>query len=157
MQKNNLTTKLNKSYLAILNIIEGIDLELIVYKDTGWRIKDILGHIATWDREVTKSIEAYKSGNEYAIPNFEDVEYNQAAYVHLHDLDSKQILSIFMDSRQAFIASIEKLDEERLEGKLLYPWGNEHGDVATLVDYMIEHDDEHKDEIFNAIQVRKDK
>jgi hypothetical protein len=35
---------------------------------------------------------------------------------------------------------------------LLYPWGDERGSIAHLVETMTEHDVEHRDEIVKAIE-----
>jgi len=57
--KDGLLDRLAESHSATERIIEGIDLELRVYSDTDWRTRDILGHIATWDREVAKSLSTF--------------------------------------------------------------------------------------------------
>ena len=79
--KKHLLERMSETHAAILAIIGGIDLELRVYEDTDWRIRDILGHIATWDREVTKSLRAFLDRTEYLIPgiNGDETEYNEQA------------------------------------------------------------------------------
>ncbi len=37
-------------------------------------------------------------------------------------------------------------------GDLLYPWGDERGSIAQLVELIVEHDAEHRDEIVKAVQ-----
>ena len=64
--KKHLLENITETHSAILTILEGINLELRVYADTDWRIRDILGHITTWDREVTKSLRAFLNGNEFS-------------------------------------------------------------------------------------------
>ena len=51
-----------------------------------------------------------------------------------------------------FKAALSDIPTDRFPGDLLYPWGNERGDIATMVDYMIGHDEEHYLEIEKAIQ-----
>jgi hypothetical protein len=34
---------------------------------------------------------------------------------------------------------------------MLYPWGDERGDISLLVHYMVEHDEEHLGEILKAV------
>jgi hypothetical protein len=41
---------------------------------------------------------------------------------------------------------------EQWSGDLLYPWGDERGSISTLVEYMMEHDLEHRDEIVKALR-----
>ncbi len=40
---------------------------------------------------------------------------------------------------------------ERFPGDMLYPWGEERGDIATLIEYMTDHVIEHQEEIEEAI------
>ena len=49
-QKKNIIKRLAETHHALEKTIEGLNLELVIHTDTGWRIRDILGHIATWDR-----------------------------------------------------------------------------------------------------------
>ena len=68
-EKEDLLEKLNDMRSAMRLSLIDVDLEIQVYSDDGWRIRDILGHIATWDREVTKSLRAFRAGSEYFIPS----------------------------------------------------------------------------------------
>ena len=49
-----------------------------------------------------------------------------------------------------FCKAIEDIPDELFSGDLLFPWGNESGDIRKLVGYMIEHGIEHRDEIIKA-------
>lgn len=75
-EERRLLDLLTQSYSAAHATLEGIDLEIRVYPDSGWRIRDILGHIATWDREVANSLRAFRVGQEYAIPNLGEDAFN---------------------------------------------------------------------------------
>ena len=51
-----LVKSLLTSHSNTQNTIKGIDLEIIVYEDPPWQLRDVLWHIAVWDRQVTKSL-----------------------------------------------------------------------------------------------------
>jgi hypothetical protein len=70
---------LTESHSAIRATIEEIDPEGRVYTDTSWRIRYIIGHIATWDRRLAKSLRAFQSGSEYSITNLEEHAFNVQA------------------------------------------------------------------------------
>ena len=59
-------------------------------------------------------------------------------------------------AREVFVESVMVIPPELYPGDLLYPWGDERGTVALLVDYMIEHDGEHQAEIAAAIKTSED-
>lgn len=92
--KDGLLDRLAESHYAIQNTLERVDLELRVYSDADWRIRDILGHLATWDREVAKSLSTFLVGSEYAIPIMEgdETDFNEQAVLEQRELSTQQIL-----------------------------------------------------------------
>jgi hypothetical protein len=153
-EKKYLLDKLTETHLATRAILENVDLEMPVYKDTGWRVRDIVGHIATWDQEVTKSLQAYHAGSEYIIPGMDgdETDYNEKAVLDRQKLSTQQILNEFEHAHNELKKAVEEMPTERFPGDLVYPWGNERGTITRLVEYMIEHAIEHQGEIKNAMQ-----
>jgi hypothetical protein len=153
-EKNNLLERLTEGHSAIRDILKGEDLEMQVYSDTNWRIRDILGHITTWDIEVTKALRAFLAGNEYVIPDLDEdeSEFNQQAVLEQRELSTQQIVAEWGQAREDFKAALSDIPMDQFPGDLIYPWGDERGSIALLVEYMIEHDEEHRDEIVEAIQ-----
>ncbi len=54
--KKNLLDKLTEVHLATRTTLEKVELKMTVHKDSGWSVRDILGHIATWNLEVALQI-----------------------------------------------------------------------------------------------------
>ena len=152
--KDGLLDRLAESHSATERIIEGIDLELRVYSDTDWQIRDILGHIATWDREVAKSLSTFLVGSEYAIPNMEGDEtiFNEQAVIEQREFSTQQIVEESKQAREDFKFGLSDIAEDRFPGDLLHPLGDERGSIPQLVEYMIEHDEEHRNEIMKVLQ-----
>lgn len=151
-EKKQLLDLLSESHAATLMALEGVDPEMQVHADTGWRIRDIIGHIAVWDRQAAKSIRAYRSGREYSIPDLDEHDFNQQAVLELGELTAQEVFEQWEQAREDFKEAIEEMPPDRFPGDLLYPWGDERGSIAQLVEYMIEHDAEHRHEIGKAIQ-----
>jgi hypothetical protein len=150
--KEYLLEKLTEALSATRAILKGVDLEMRVYTDTDWRIRDILGHITTWDREVTKSLRAFLAGTEYVIPDLDEDEFNQQSVLEQRQLSTQQIQVEWEQTRDDFKEAIREIPSDQFSGDLLYPWGDERGSIAQLIEYMIEHDDEHRNEIVKAIE-----
>ena len=150
--KEYLLEKLTEAHSAIRAILEGVDLEMRVYTDTDWRIRDILGHITTWDREVTKALRAFLAGTEYVIPDLDEDEFNQQSVMEQRQLSTKQIQVEWEQARDDFKEAIREVPSDQFPGDLVYPWGDERGSITQLIEYMIEHDEEHRDEIVKAIE-----
>jgi hypothetical protein len=151
-EKEYLLDLLTKTHSATRATLEGVDPEMRVYTDTGWRIRDIIGHIATWDRQVAKSILAFMEGSEYSIPNLDENVFNQQAVLEQQELTAQQIFAEWEQAREDFIDAVQEVPLDLFPGDLLYPWGDERGSIAKLVEYMSEHDVEHREEIAKAIQ-----
>jgi hypothetical protein len=152
-EKKYLIDLLTESQSANHAIVQEIDPDMRVYKDPDWRVRDILGHLATWDRQVTKSLRAYQSGTEYAIPDLDEdeSEFNQQAVLDQRRLNTEQVLAEMEQAREDFKQAVSDISDEKFPGDLLYPWGDERGSIAKLVEYMVEHDAEHRNEIKSAI------
>ncbi|RME87935.1 MAG: hypothetical protein D6770_08120 [Anaerolineae bacterium] len=152
--KQTLLRRLTESHESLRATLEGVDLETVVYADSGWRIRDIIGHIATWDREIAKALRAFLAGEVYLTPDIGDDEsaFNEQAVAAQRQLSTQQILSEWEGARAEFKAAIEAIPPERFPGDMLYPWGDERGDIAGLVETMIKHDAEHRADILHAIR-----
>jgi len=152
--KQNLLDKLDETHLATQATLNEVDLEKLVFSDSGWRIRDIVGHIATWDQEVAKSLRTYQEGSEYLIPNLdeEEVDYNQRAVEKQQELSNQQILAEWEQAFAELRKAVQDMPVDRFPGDMLYPWGDERGSIATLVEFIIEHAIEHQEEIIKAVK-----
>lgn len=142
---------LSESHNANLNLVEGSDLGTPVHENSDWQIRDIIWHITAWDREVTRSINAFHTGSEYAISAFNEDEYNEFSYHEGRKLTEKQVIDEYKKAREEFKLSVQGIPVEKKSADLLYPWGDERGDIFQLVEYMVEHDAEHRAEISAAL------
>jgi hypothetical protein len=152
--KDYLINRLTETHYGIQKIIERIDLEIQVYDDPVWRVRDIIGHIATWDREMIKTLQAFLDETEYIIPGIEENEsdFNEIAVEEQRKLSTQHILDEWSLARKDFLAVIQDIPDNRFPGDFVFPWGDERGSIRILLDYFIEHDEEHRDEIINALK-----
>ncbi len=151
---DDLLEKLIETRSATRALLKDVDPEMRVYTDPEWRIRDILGHIATWDRQVAKSLRAFKAGTEYFIPDIDEdeSEYNEQAVLEQRKFSTQQIFVEWEQAHDDLREAIREIPSDQFPGDLLYPWGGERGSIAKLIDYMIEHEEEHRDEIEKAIK-----
>lgn len=150
-EKRRLLDLLAQSRADTRAILEGTDLEIRVYPDSGWRVRDIIGHIATWDRQVAKSLQAYRVGKEYALSDHNEAAFNKQEVLSQQGLTARQVIWEWEQAREEFKEAIRQVPVELIPGDLLYPWGDERGTIAHLVEMMAEHDAEHREEIARAI------
>ncbi len=155
--KKHLLDLLTKTHSAVRATVTGIDPEMRVYTDTDtdWRVRDIMGHIATWDRQATNSLRAFRAGTEYAIPDLDEDAFNQQAVLEQRELTTEQLFAEWEQAREELKEAVREIPDDQFPGDLLYPWGDERGSIACLVEYMTGHDTEHRDEIVQAISAKK--
>jgi uncharacterized damage-inducible protein DinB len=146
-QISELTDLLRKSYAETQELLSGTNPNLVVFEDPEWRVRDIIWHLAAWDRQVTQSIEAFEVGGQYSIPDFDEDGFNEAAINEGRELPLDQVLKESHHARTEFQRVVGRFPGDQLETAFLYPWGDERGDIAKLVNYMVEHDAEHRAEI----------
>jgi hypothetical protein len=144
---------LAQTHDAIRLMLEDIDLELPVYSDSGWRIRDILAHIATWDHQAASSLKAYRVGQEYSTPGLDESKFNEQSVLEQRDKTGQQIFDEWVQARREFKRAVEEMPRDLFPGDLLYPWGDERGTIAYLVEMMTDHDIEHRDEIMKTIVI----
>jgi len=149
-QTSHLADLLKKSYSATQDLLSGIDPDLVVFEDPEWQVRDIMWHLAAWDRQVAQSIEAFEFGGQYAIMDFDEDGFNEAAIKQGRELSFDQVLEESLRARKEFQRVVERFPDDQLEIAFLYPWGDESGDITKLVKYMVEHDAEHRAEINSA-------
>ena len=154
-----LVESLSRTHSATRRMLAGVDLDIRVYPESGWRIRDVIGHIATWDRQVAKSLRAYRNGKEYALPDHEEAAFNEQDVANQQKLAARQVFDEWEAAREDFKSAVTEIPLDQYPGDVLYPWGDERGTIALLVKYMTDHDIEHHDEIAKALHsaVRSEK
>lgn len=152
--KNYLLKRLSDTHVSLQETLEGVELEQIIYKDTGWRIREIIGHISTWDREVTHALHAFLEGSEYVIPGLagDETDFNAQKVIEQKDFSTTQIYDEWNQARDDFIDTVRKIPPDQFPSELAYPWGDESGSLSGLINYMVEHNEEHQFEIEQALK-----
>jgi len=151
--KENIIRRLSETHTALEEVIEGLDLDQVIHTDTDWRIRDILGHIATWDRVLIHSIQTFLEGSEYVIPGMvgDETDYNTQKVAEQKKLSSSEILKEWNQAREDFITIVQQIPTDKFFDELSFPWGDERGSVSVMIEYMIEHNGEHQAEILQAV------
>jgi len=153
-QKKENLERLAKTHHVLENSIEGLDPELVIHADTDWRIRDILGHIATWDRVLIHAIQSFMEGSEYIISGMvgDETDYNQKKVLDQRKLTTSQILQEWNQARMDFIEAVQNIPPDKFNEELAFPWGDERGSLTLMIEYMIEHNGEHQEEILEALK-----
>jgi uncharacterized protein (TIGR03083 family) len=139
---------LHESRRDTLAVIAELNLDAIAHPTTGWRVRDVLGHVAVWEIEATRALEAYRRGESYPVVSIPD--FNEQAYRARQDLPLDGVLAEWQSTREAFIAALEAIPAEDYERVYRFPWGGRES-IGEMAVEMAWHEREHVDEIQRAI------
>jgi hypothetical protein len=151
--KEYLINRLTETHYENQKTIERIDLDIRVYNDPEWRVRDIIGHIATWDREMIKKLKAFMDGKELIIPGIteDESDFIKIVVEEQRKFSIHQILEEWNLARKNLLDVIQDIPDDRFPGDIVFPWGDEHGSIRKLLDYIIEHDEEHREELLTKL------
>jgi hypothetical protein len=154
MEKKELLRHLNETYQQSLALLQTVDPLRVVYEETGWRVKDIVGHVATWDAETLRSLHAFRRGGAYTIPNYVGADdFNGYAATARMDEPFAQILADWDATRRWMLIIFNAMSDDDFSAEMTYPDG-ERGSIRLLVQSIFEHEAEHMEQIRAAAAVR---
>lgn len=124
----------------------------LIYQDNGWRIKDILGHIATWEREALATLQALNAGDSYSLETNLDIEqYNQQQFEQRKSYFPAQIRMDWGMVRHELQFVINQVSPEIVFDVIDFPW-HETGTISQMIDILVKHEAEHLVEILAVLQ-----
>jgi hypothetical protein len=108
-----------------------------------WTIKDILGHIASWEELCQEPLQRYADGDPFEAEVTKDyLSLNPILATRKRNTPLAVILDELDAIRQELVAATSKLSAEQWVQRVLFPWGDE-GPVAEMLDELYEHELEH--------------
>lgn len=147
MNSDELLRHLEDVYRRALATLERVDPEQVVYEESGWRVKDIIAHVATWDAETLRSIYAHRRATEYSIPNYVDADDFNAFVAHVRmDEPMERIMTDWDATAKWLHILVRTLTPDDLAAEMTYPSGK-RGQVGALIQEIYEHQEAHLDDI----------
>ena len=151
-EKTRLVQLLEETRRDTLIALEGVDDEMVVDPESGWRVKDIIGHLAAWDIEAVTALRAYGRGEVYLIPNYTTMDDFNARHIEKRKaLLADQIRAEWETAHHDLKIALQEIPLDRFVVRMAYPWGG-HGAISELVEIMAEHEREHCEDIAKAVR-----
>jgi hypothetical protein len=130
-------------------LIDGVDPNLVIHQASGWRLRDLLAHIAAWEQEVVAAGKAHIAG-EPEIPRQNIPRFNEKAYEKWKGMADQQVhaawLAVYDDLKDVVL----RAPADRWEVAFVNSWGAD-GTLPQHVHAILAHDAEHVDEIRRAL------
>ncbi len=116
-----------------------------------WSARDVLAHLAAWDRETTRTYRTMVAGER---PHFLDLsdeeiqEFNAQNHAATKDLSLDEVLAELAASREEMLEVLRETGNAQLFAPAP---GDEHADlsIAACINVTISHDEEHAEMIEN--------
>ncbi|MCB0077918.1 MAG: DinB family protein [Anaerolineales bacterium] len=142
-EKLRLIAALRREREAFLALLKEVDERRVVYAESGWRIQDVLSHLAAWEREALATIQAHSEGDEgpRAAP-LDGAAFNEAVFARTQGHFAEQARIAWGMARRDLQFAIHEIPAERFAEEVDYPWG-ERGSISGLVDALLAHEAEH--------------
>lgn len=149
MKRDEAVNKLRAARKDLLESLQGVsdDDKLRPNAVEKWTVKDLLSHMASWDEEVLRVVQAFamqpeprfsysiSERNDFAVWNGEQVELRK-------NLTLEQAETEFRNARRDLIQVVEGLTDQVLMRPKMTSWGKMHSGFE-LLDEMVQHDAEH--------------
>ena len=145
MTKEDMLAKLAESRRDLHRATQGLSEEemTLVQVEGVWTIKDVLGHIASWEEICLEPLRPYADGNPFQVGDVKDyLLSNEGLAARKQDTPLGAILDELDAIRQELAATASKLSVEQWEQSVIFPWGDE-GPVAEMLDELYQHELEH--------------
>jgi len=133
-----------------MGIIQQLDLEDVVYPNSGWRVHDILTHLTWSDGQAISIINSFLDDQVYRPLNHPNV--NSRADVHRRNAwvrrqryhkNPQEVMTELIQAHEDLKSAICRVDTLRLSEEFSVYWG-ERITVQTLAIWQIQHDQHHR-------------
>ena len=145
MTKEKTLAGLAKSRQALHQAIEGLSAEEMtqVQVEGVWTVKDVIGHITSWEEAVLRPLRRYADGNPFGTDVIKDyLAWNDEQAALKQDVPLDAILDKATAIREELVATANRLSAEQWEQDVPFPWGGT-GTVAKALRGLKEHEMEH--------------
>lgn len=145
MTKEETLDRLAESRRALHQAIEGLsEEEMTQVKVEGvWAIKDVLGHIASWEETCLEPLQRYADGGPFEVQVIEDyLSWNDEQAARKRDVPLDVILDELATVRQGLGEAASRLSAEQWKQRVPFSWGGE-GTIAEVLEVFYRHELEH--------------
>ena len=149
MSRDEALARFADSRQMLLKAIESVGEKDIVQTPVEgvWTIKDVLGHLASWEAICLEPLARGVEGHPIECAAVADyMAWNDEQAASKCALPLGDILAEYSSTRQTVVSLVEKLPAAQWEQPCSFPWGGV-GSVADLLQGFYEHELEHVEAI----------
>jgi uncharacterized damage-inducible protein DinB len=140
--KQETLAKLAESRQTLHQAIEGLSEEEMtqVQVEGVWTIKDVLGHIASWEETCLEPLQRYTDGGPFEVQVIEDyMAWNDEQAARKRDVPLDAILDELATIRQELVEAASRLSAGQWKQRVPFSWGG-RGTIAEVLDVFYQHE-----------------
>ena len=146
-----LIRQLEESHKNIEQIVSKINLQQEIYP--GWTIREILAHFTGWDDAVLASLKSHAAGGVPTIVAERGPDaYNAATVTERETLSFEHIYQEWQHTHEQLKIAIRDLPPEKMDQKIVFPWGQTGNLEDLVVGLTTEHEVSHAKDIEKKIR-----
>ncbi len=130
-------------------LIDGVDPNTVIHPASGWRLCDLLAHIAAWEQEAIAAGKAHIAG-EPEIPRQVIPRFNQEAYEKWKGVEPQAVRAAWLAVYDDLKDVVLRAPAERWKVEFVNSWSLQ-ATLAAHVRAILAHDAEHLAEIRRAL------
>ncbi len=118
----------------------------------GWDIKDLLAHIAGWDKAILTTLQAHIADKDQVITVREGInKFNSQSVAERKGFEYSKILEEFRELRSLILEIITGMPGGKISQSFISPWGQKVT-VKDLVKIFSEHENEHAEDVHQWLE-----
>ena len=101
-----------------------------------WTVKEILAHVAAWDREVVRGLDELLAGRRPALVSYREDEFNAQTAQASRGKSLTDVLTEVQDAHEQLISRVERLTDDQWQQPAPYQWSDQTPmTIASLFGY----------------------
>jgi hypothetical protein len=113
-----------------------------------WSVKDVLAHIAFWERYAVDTLHAIERGETPNLVADDETERNNASVVaQYYQRSLAAVVSDWQQAREDLLDAIEDLEDEDLNDPDRFPWSEGRSLLDRIAGNSFDHEQEHIEQI----------
>jgi uncharacterized damage-inducible protein DinB len=145
MTREETLERLAESRRALHQAIQGLGEEEMtqVQVEGVWTIKDVLGHIASWEETCLEPLRRCADGGPFEVEVIKDyLAWNDEQAARKRAVPLDVILDELSTVRQGLVGAASRLSADQWKQRVIFPWGSA-GTMAEALDGLCVHELEH--------------
>ena len=153
MTRTEILVRINQAHADLVAALADIPDDVMLTNPVvdWWTLKDVMGHVAMWQRVAIQFVEDYRRDGKPTPLGLQDDAaidaYNKRGAAVRRDYPLARVRAEFDAAFRDLVAAVEPLSDAQLNAPLPAPWGEGRNLAYLIAINSYEHEPEHTEQI----------